>query len=171
MRKKRIENDKKKSLSYSSWLNLKKIKQQKRVKEMERCGFRLIKSSNNCIMVLWNRKQPLHEWAHECLRKIILFLILDLDLLCPKKIAIPNNLLIPIFSLFFFCFYRNEAILTIFFLYVDENNKTRWIMELILSKRSQKQRKLRKQSELSRLSKLLPDDLYKTITRKSRSYR
>lgn len=145
---------------------------------MERCGFRLIKSSNNCIMVLWNRKQPLHEilqplheWAHECLRKIILFLILDLDLLRPKKIAIPNNLLIPLFSLFFFCFYRNEAILTIFFLNVDENNKTRWIMELILSKRSQKQRKLRKQSELSRLSKLLPDDLYKTITRKSRSYR
>lgn len=29
-----------------------KEQQQKRVKEMERCGFRLIKSSSNCIMVL-----------------------------------------------------------------------------------------------------------------------
>lgn len=47
------------------------------------------------------------------------------------------------------------------------------MMELILSKRLQKERKLKKQqpSDVSRLNKLLPDDLYKSIARKSRSYR
>lgn len=184
-----MENDKNELLYQIAWRWRHRIKtKEHRIKEMKSSRFffspnRLISSTNN-----WNFFEVLCNLKKRLLQKQNLqenkkYGILSNSL---KKRPLCFWILIRYFQLFiifeqfffvthfvsFFVLSRNEVILTIF----DANNnitekRTRWIMELVLSKRSQKQRKPKKQSELSRLSKLLPDDLYKTITRKSRSYR
>lgn len=44
-------------------------------------------------------------------------------------------------------------------------------MELISSKRLQKDHKQLKKQQITKLSKLLPDDLYRTIVRQSKNIR